>query len=312
MTAFTTSAFAEAQLSKYGWSKGQGLGKNRDGIKKAISVSQKQDTKGVGSETDWGFAWWDHLYNKSTSKIQVEKDGEEIVVKKKGGSAKVKKNGPADTISGDQSPEASEDAEEQEPVEASTIASIIRTKLYSTFVKSSVSLNDPSTPKLEENEEDDDDKRDYSIKITDEELLAACEGRTARKGARGEQDGKLARVMGEVLAARSKDNDIVVKRKREEEEEEESGKKRTKSEDSEESGETVKPRKKRKEKKEKKEKKQEKEEKKKKEKKKAKKEKEKDAELEGKESKKKLKKKESDKSEDKTLKKKKKREKEKS
>lgn len=49
--------------------------------------------------------------------------------------------------------------------------------------------------------DDEDEEKDYSIKITDEELFAACEGRTARKGGRGlvEQKGKYARVMKEYL-----------------------------------------------------------------------------------------------------------------
>lgn len=38
------------------------------------------------------------------------------------------------------------------------------------------------------------EKKDYCIKLTDAELFAACEGRTARKGARGEQPGKLQRA----------------------------------------------------------------------------------------------------------------------
>lgn len=44
------------------------------------------------------------------------------------------------------------------------------------------------------NSDDNINKKDYSIKITDAELFAACEGRTARKGARGEQQGKLKRA----------------------------------------------------------------------------------------------------------------------
>ncbi|KAJ3000875.1 G patch domain-containing protein 4 [Globomyces sp. JEL0801] len=39
-----------------------------------------------------------------------------------------------------------------------------------------------------------EEKKNYCIKVTDEELFAACEGRTARKGARGEQTGKLKRA----------------------------------------------------------------------------------------------------------------------
>ena len=38
------------------------------------------------------------------------------------------------------------------------------------------------------------EKKDFSLKITDEELLEACEGRTASKGARASQEGKLERM----------------------------------------------------------------------------------------------------------------------
>jgi hypothetical protein len=40
-------SFAEKQLAKFGWKSGDGLGKNKDGIKKSISVTKKNDTKGV-------------------------------------------------------------------------------------------------------------------------------------------------------------------------------------------------------------------------------------------------------------------------
>ena len=38
------------------------------------------------------------------------------------------------------------------------------------------------------------EKTDYSIPISDKDLLEACESRTCRKGARGEQNGKLSRL----------------------------------------------------------------------------------------------------------------------
>ena len=49
--------------------------------------------------------------------------------------------------------------------------------LYGSFVKKSV------------------EKKDYSIKVSDKELFEACEGRTARKGARASQPGKLKRTL---------------------------------------------------------------------------------------------------------------------
>ena len=43
------------------------------------------------------------------------------------------------------------------------------------------------------------DCKDYSIPISDQDLLAACQFRTCRKGARGEQKGKLARVDSKLI-----------------------------------------------------------------------------------------------------------------
>lgn len=41
------ASFAQRQLEKYGWTKGQGLGKEKKGISKAIGISIKDDTNGV-------------------------------------------------------------------------------------------------------------------------------------------------------------------------------------------------------------------------------------------------------------------------
>ncbi|KAJ3049990.1 G patch domain-containing protein 4, partial [Rhizophlyctis rosea] len=149
---FSQPSFAEAQMAKYGWEKGQGLGKDNEGINRAISVGFKNDTNGLGAKADeWSFAWWDHVFNRATASIKIEKTDEGTV-----------------------------------EVKAKPKTAVKKTLLYGAFVKST----NPSSSDSEIDEE-----KDYSIKITDEELLKACEGRTARKGARaGNQSGKLARV----------------------------------------------------------------------------------------------------------------------
>lgn len=47
--------FGERMLRSMGWEKGQGLGRNNDGIKEAIEVKKKEDTVGVrdGSGAGW-------------------------------------------------------------------------------------------------------------------------------------------------------------------------------------------------------------------------------------------------------------------
>ncbi|XP_063934134.1 G patch domain-containing protein 4-like [Zophobas morio] len=65
------SSFALSQLKKFGWKEGEGLGKRKQGIKKYIKVAQKQDLLGIGSSDDHCFAWWDHCYNETASKLVV-------------------------------------------------------------------------------------------------------------------------------------------------------------------------------------------------------------------------------------------------
>jgi hypothetical protein len=43
--------FGQKMLEKMGWEKGQGLGKEKDGMKEAIEVKKKEDTLGVSRAT---------------------------------------------------------------------------------------------------------------------------------------------------------------------------------------------------------------------------------------------------------------------
>ncbi|KAF9103454.1 G patch domain-containing protein 4 [Mortierella sp. GBA35] len=243
-------SFAEKQLAKFGWKSGDGLGKNKDGIKKSISVTKKNDTKGLGGKLDkWDFAWWDHVFNKSVSNIQVNKD--------ESGEVKVEKQAPSDiqtsrmgiistsrpagpsraavaatassstNSSGSSSPttmgsmtprdDYADDSTESKP--AAPVAKSGPSWLFG-FVKASASSEATEESKKTNKEfttsaesfaaragaeydaakaAEGDAYKDYSIKVSDKELFEACEGRTARKGARGEQPGKLGRVTKELL-----------------------------------------------------------------------------------------------------------------
>ncbi|KAJ2450541.1 hypothetical protein EV183_004217 [Coemansia sp. RSA 2336] len=166
-----TQSFAERQLAKYGWKQGEGLGKQRDGIKRAITVSRRTDNRGIGSDSNqWNSNWWDHLYNKASSATSTpaQKSDEDLVYEAKLAEA------------------------EQEP---DTLA-----EYQGMFVRSGGSKPANHTEK----QAVDRTKlvRDSSVHLgvvamSDAELFAACEGRMARKGARAEQAGKLARVMGD-------------------------------------------------------------------------------------------------------------------
>jgi hypothetical protein len=46
--------FGQQMLEKMGWSKGQGLGKEKDGMKEAIEVKKKEDSLGVSLKAALG------------------------------------------------------------------------------------------------------------------------------------------------------------------------------------------------------------------------------------------------------------------
>jgi hypothetical protein len=157
--------FAKKQLEKYGWQQGQGLGINNQGTEKPIkgmipltsTVALKNNTHGLGNETDFSNTWWDHIYNKSSCNIEVCQTDEGTV--------------------------------EFNSLHGNKATMKQKEMLYGSFVKSKPI---------------DEIEKDYSIKITDEDLVSflfhiqfkACGGRSARKGARASQPGKLIRVLG--------------------------------------------------------------------------------------------------------------------
>ncbi|CAI2174435.1 10547_t:CDS:2 [Funneliformis geosporum] len=78
------NGFAEKQLAKYGWIKGQGLGKDSNGRKTPIFITKKDDTRGLGDNSeDWSFEWWNKVYTKTLDNIKVSKtSGGEVQVSK--------------------------------------------------------------------------------------------------------------------------------------------------------------------------------------------------------------------------------------
>ncbi|KAJ2812272.1 hypothetical protein H4S07_001511, partial [Coemansia furcata] len=171
------STFAEQQLAKYGWKKGDGLGKDGDGIKRALTVSRRSDNRGIGSDANqWNSNWWDHLYNKASATTTTTPaiSAEDAVYQEKLAKAAEEK----DTLS-----------EYQGMFVRSATDTPAAT---SSGTSTPVSSNGPvDRTKLVR-----DGNVHLGAQLTDAELFAACEGRTARKGARAEQNGKLARVAG--------------------------------------------------------------------------------------------------------------------
>ncbi|NXC52397.1 GPTC4 protein, partial [Aleadryas rufinucha] len=166
---------------------GQGLGRREDGIAEAIRVKVKCDTAGgradprpalVGHDAaePFTFHWWDHVFNEAAANIAVEAGQDGISVKalsEQGGSISNKK-----------------------PRKAGNSRSL----LYGRFVKSATltACGEESVTLPASSESSEEEKLDLSSvrRLTDEELVQACGGRTAHKGARHglTMSAKLARL----------------------------------------------------------------------------------------------------------------------
>ncbi|XP_051497038.1 G patch domain-containing protein 4 [Apus apus] len=170
--------FAERQLRRHGWRSGQGLGKREDGIAEAIRVKVKCDTAGVGHDAaePFSFHWWDHIFNKAAANVAVEAGQDGISMK---------------TVS-----EEGVRVSNKKPLKASSPG----TMLYGRFVKSATLTargEEPTKlPSGSESSEEEELDLSSARRLTDEELVRACGGRTAHKGARHglTMSAKLARL----------------------------------------------------------------------------------------------------------------------
>ncbi|XP_013176329.1 PREDICTED: G patch domain-containing protein 4 [Papilio xuthus] len=173
--------FARKQLEKYGWSAGKGLGKHENGISEALKPKLKRSVAGVGHDpaADFTEHWWNDLYNKAAKNLEVEnKNGKTKRIKRKDSSEfeitnntwQIKKS------------KRDEKSDQQ----------------YTDFFVKTAILNNGESKVENVNESDLEIEKTVKdvFKMTDEELFAACEGRTAHKGARHglKALGKLARI----------------------------------------------------------------------------------------------------------------------
>ncbi|KAM6395150.1 G patch domain-containing protein 4 [Rhynochetos jubatus] len=171
--------FAERQLRRHGWRRGQGLGKREDGIAEAIRVKVKCDTAGVGHDAaePFTFHWWDHVFNEAAANVAVEAGQDGVSMK---------------TLS-----EQGVRISNKKPRKAGSTGSM----LYGRFVKSATLTargEEPTKLPAGSESSEEEEKLDLSSarRLTDEELMRACGGRTAHKGARHglTMSAKLARL----------------------------------------------------------------------------------------------------------------------
>ncbi|XP_016380125.1 G patch domain-containing protein 4-like isoform X2 [Sinocyclocheilus rhinocerous] len=161
----------------------KGLGRSENGISEAIKVKIKCDKRGMGHKEgeQFTFHWWDHVFNKASSSLVVETGQNGVVVKSDDSN---------DGLISNKKPRKAQQA---------------KSMLYGCFVKSATLLSGEEQPEKTSDSddssstsEDEDQKLDLSstTKLSDTDLLKACGGRTAHKGARHglTMSAKLARL----------------------------------------------------------------------------------------------------------------------
>ncbi|KAK2584712.1 hypothetical protein KPH14_007045 [Odynerus spinipes] len=165
--------FAKAQLLKYGWTEGKGLGKNENGITEALKPKLKFNTEGLGHKSLEEVNWWESAYNNAVKNVSISSENDEVAISvtDKNASSIMEKN-----LKGNQS------SQEQ----------------YNSFRKTCM-LQDEKLIMLKNTNEKEEEEEKPINKIpllTDDELFKACGGRTAHKGARHglSLNGKLERI----------------------------------------------------------------------------------------------------------------------
>jgi len=162
--ALVGADFARSHMEGKGWSSGEGLGRHGQGIVDALKPKLKFDQTGVGHNRaeEFEFHWWDHVFNKAAKSVKVEDNQGDVTV----------------NFNCDKSELSTKKMRRKAQKE-------IKNKLYSNFVKSGTLTGG----KMEEEEGNGDavvEVTDLSKmkELTDDELVAACGGRTAHKGSR--------------------------------------------------------------------------------------------------------------------------------
>lgn len=163
---------------------GQGLGKASDGIVKPIKATFKFDNTGLGHDSakDFNNHWWERVYNDAASNVKVSS-----------GSG-----------AGSASGKTQIETREEDAVDIST-SSINFKKMkkkhgkmagFGSFIKTATLTNLGKEAAVEEQVNLEEFRHATVKPLTDEELFAACGGRTAHKGARHglKLSGKLARM----------------------------------------------------------------------------------------------------------------------
>ncbi|KAK4316997.1 hypothetical protein Pmani_011898 [Petrolisthes manimaculis] len=184
--------FARRMMEKCGWSEGKGLGRDEGGITEAIRPKLKFDTAGLNynKADEFNFHWWDHVFNKAAHNITVHKNQDDVVHISRSRELEVSTKRPSKKHARD----------------------------HSGFIKGKTLIGQCGEVAglVECSDDDEEEEKDRSLKLTDEQLFQMCEGRTAHKGARHglNMTAKLARVKEQdrkLMEAWNKSADNLVK-----------------------------------------------------------------------------------------------------
>lgn len=127
-----------------------------NGITEALKPAAKFDVSGLGHKGFNDFQWWDHAFNRAAKAFDVKVADDKVVVEKKevdGSTGRIKTK--KDVI-----------------VESGNLA-------YGTFCKTGT-LSNGVIENVKEHTTVKEEK-DYSLKLSDEELFRMCDGLTAHK-----------------------------------------------------------------------------------------------------------------------------------
>lgn len=71
LTNSALGGFGQKMLEKMGWKKGEGLGRDKDGVTEALEVKNKQDTAGLGVKKgqDWATKSWEVAYSEALAAV---------------------------------------------------------------------------------------------------------------------------------------------------------------------------------------------------------------------------------------------------
>uniref|UniRef100_A0A1A9WZ28 G patch domain-containing protein 4 n=1 Tax=Glossina brevipalpis TaxID=37001 RepID=A0A1A9WZ28_9MUSC len=170
--------FAKKILKKYGWKEGDGLGKKSNGIAKALRPALKFDKAGFGADlaaNDFNNHWWERVFNEAASNVNVDQKvdgGVEFTLRNKGNGIESSKG---------------YSLKKQKNAKNNPFGNFLQTSTLKAGGMQMDNLDKIKTADLE--------VAKVSV-MTDEELFAACHGRTTHKGARHglKLTGKLSRL----------------------------------------------------------------------------------------------------------------------